>query len=278
MVKTSNYQYDIADNYVFIDDIPNITRHTSHGVGILMAKLRSLNTGDRQHDSAVAVVALAPPGARLDREEGLDGWDILTADGEIWRAAEDIPYCTRYVDAAQDLCRQAAPDFADSIIATALGSVMGQPHRFAQGDIAGLIARHILAELLSWKSGPAIDWLRPAGRRLVLVESDEPRDEARDAALHPPNDPRIGAWTLALMGTQGSPAYYIVPTNGSDGRILKKLVTFRFDPDLLAKAQTKAQQENRTLTNFVETVLKRAMDGAPSAGEPLAPPESGKRI
>jgi hypothetical protein len=51
---------------------------------------------------------------------------------------------------------------------------------------------------------------------------------------------------------------------------LKKLVTFRLDPDLLAQAQTIAQQENRTLTNFVETVLKRAIDGAPSTSAPGA--------
>jgi hypothetical protein len=42
---------------------------------------------------------------------------------------------------------------------------------------------------------------------------------------------------------------------------LKQLVTFRLDPGLLAKARDSAQRENRTLTNFVETVLKQAVDG-----------------
>jgi predicted HicB family RNase H-like nuclease len=42
---------------------------------------------------------------------------------------------------------------------------------------------------------------------------------------------------------------------------LKKLVTFRLDPELLAKAKVTARQENRTLTNFVETVLKQALGG-----------------
>jgi hypothetical protein len=46
---------------------------------------------------------------------------------------------------------------ADSIIAAALDAVMRQPHRFGQGDIAGLIARHILAELIEWKSCAAAD-------------------------------------------------------------------------------------------------------------------------
>jgi predicted HicB family RNase H-like nuclease len=48
---------------------------------------------------------------------------------------------------------------------------------------------------------------------------------------------------------------------------LKKLITFRFDPELLAHARKTAQQQNRTLTNFVETVLKKALEGAPSADE-----------
>ena len=41
---------------------------------------------------------------------------------------------------------------------------------------------------------------------------------------------------------------------------MKKLVTFRFDPDLLEKVRRTAEAENRTLTNYVETVLKRAVD------------------
>ena len=44
---------------------------------------------------------------------------------------------------------------------------------------------------------------------------------------------------------------------------MKKLVTFRFDTDLLAKAKNTAQRENRTLTNFVETVLKQAVETPP---------------
>jgi hypothetical protein len=46
---------------------------------------------------------------------------------------------------------------------------------------------------------------------------------------------------------------------------LKKLVTFRFDPDLLEKMRLRAEAENRTLTNFVETVLKRAVEPASSS-------------
>jgi hypothetical protein len=50
---------------------------------------------------------------------------------------------------------------------------------------------------------------------------------------------------------------------------LKKLVTFRFDPDLLANVRHRAQLENRTLTNFVETVLKKAVEGQSSKEGPL---------
>jgi predicted HicB family RNase H-like nuclease len=52
---------------------------------------------------------------------------------------------------------------------------------------------------------------------------------------------------------------------------LKTLVTFRFDPDLLKKAKENAARENRTLTNFVETVLRRAVDTTPSASEQATP-------
>jgi len=51
---------------------------------------------------------------------------------------------------------------------------------------------------------------------------------------------------------------------------VKKLVTFRFDPDLLDRVRQTAQAENRTLTNFVETVLKRSVDSA-DPSDPAAP-------
>lgn len=38
---------------------------------------------------------------------------------------------------------------------------------------------------------------------------------------------------------------------------MKHAVTFRLDPDLLAAARHCATRENRTLTNFVETVIKQ---------------------
>lgn len=40
---------------------------------------------------------------------------------------------------------------------------------------------------------------------------------------------------------------------------MKKLVTFRFDPELLKKIKGAAEAENRTLTNYVETTLKKAL-------------------
>ena len=40
------------------------------------------------------------------------------------------------------------------------------------------------------------------------------------------------------------------------------MVTFRIDPELLDRAKAAAQAENRTLNNFVETVLKRSVETA----------------
>lgn len=53
---------------------------------------------------------------------------------------------------------------------------------------------------------------------------------------------------------------------------MKKPVTFRIDQELLDKARKTAQAENRTLTNFVETLLKRRVEprvpsGAQAAGK-----------
>jgi hypothetical protein len=47
----------------------------------------------------------------------------------------------------------------------------------------------------------------------------------------------------------------------------RKPVTFRFDCDLLERARRQADADNRTLTNYVETAVLRAIersDGKPS--------------
>ena len=49
---------------------------------------------------------------------------------------------------------------------------------------------------------------------------------------------------------------------------MKKPVTFRIDQDLLEKARRSAQAENRTLTNFVETLLKSKVT---ASGQPERP-------
>ena len=41
--------------------------------------------------------------------------------------------------------------------------------------------------------------------------------------------------------------------------VLKKVVAFRFDPELLQRLKASAETENRTLTNFVETTLKSVL-------------------
>jgi hypothetical protein len=41
---------------------------------------------------------------------------------------------------------------------------------------------------------------------------------------------------------------------------MKQPITIRLDPELLATARMKAKEENRTLTNFLETALKERFD------------------
>ena len=43
-----------------------------------------------------------------------------------------------------------------------------------------------------------------------------------------------------------------VPTNQ-----IRQLMTIRIDPDVLDAARDRATDENRTLTNYIETVLRR---------------------
>ena len=71
-------------------------------------------------------------------------------------------------------------------------------------------------------------------------------------------------------------AYYGVLTTYCQGAVLKQVVTFRLDPGLLAKARYSAQRENRTLTNFVETLLKQAVEGCASDSGQTPPPDSGR--
>ena len=40
---------------------------------------------------------------------------------------------------------------------------------------------------------------------------------------------------------------------------MRKPITMRFDLDLLSQARLQAARENRTLTNFIETVVRQRM-------------------
>ncbi len=53
---------------------------------------------------------------------------------------------------------------------------------------------------------------------------------------------------------------------------MRKTITMRFDPDLLAKARLQAARENRTLTNFIETAVRqRVAHASPTLGSSNAP-------
>lgn len=43
---------------------------------------------------------------------------------------------------------------------------------------------------------------------------------------------------------------------------MKQPITIRLDPELLANARLRAKEENRTLTNFLETALKERFDAS----------------
>ncbi|MGY3697751.1 hypothetical protein ACVIGA_007831 [Bradyrhizobium sp. USDA 3240] len=49
---------------------------------------------------------------------------------------------------------------------------------------------------------------------------------------------------------------------------MKQAITVRIDPDLLAIARACAKQENRTLTNFLETALKERIGSSDTSQLP----------
>jgi len=61
-------------------------------------------------------------------------------------------------------------------------------------------------------------------------------------------------------------------------------MTFRLDADLLERARRSADADNRSLTNYVETAIRRALDpqppgrpGNPSRGTPDQPSRPNKK-
>ena len=57
---------------------------------------------------------------------------------------------------------------------------------------------------------------------------------------------------------------------------MKQPITIRLDPDLLATARIRAKEENRTLTNFLETALKERFD-ASGVSRPSSPSFDGQK-
>jgi hypothetical protein len=61
---------------------------------------------------------------------------------------------------------------------------------------------------------------------------------------------------------------------------MRKPITMRFDPDLLTQARLQAARENRSLTNFIETVVRERVTDTSlnlnssdaAAGKPLPVP------
>lgn len=57
---------------------------------------------------------------------------------------------------------------------------------------------------------------------------------------------------------------------------MRKPVTFRLEPNLLEGARALARRENRSLTNLVETVLKKEVDLAANSSNGDAMQSDGK--
>jgi hypothetical protein len=51
---------------------------------------------------------------------------------------------------------------------------------------------------------------------------------------------------------------------------MKKAITVRLDPELLEEVRLKAEDENRTLTNFIATALKDRLRSASGNERPTA--------
>jgi hypothetical protein len=72
------------------------------------------------------------------------------------------------------------------------------------------------------------------------------------------------------------PGEYTSNTSSSDGlATMKQPITIRLDPDLLATARIRAKEENRTLTNFLETALKERF-GAAGISRPSSQSADGR--
>ena len=56
---------------------------------------------------------------------------------------------------------------------------------------------------------------------------------------------------------------------------MRKTITMRFDPELLAEARLQAARENRTLTNFIETVVRQRVAAPGPATRPGNAPVAG---
>ena len=85
---------------------------------------------------------------------------------------------------------------------------------------------------------------------------------------------KIPGFACVLMGGYGSNTFFL-----SEFVAMKHPITIRLDPELLANARIRAKEENRTLTNFLETALKErfeASGGARKSKQPFDGRKTGR--
>ena len=99
------------------------------------------------------MASLAPPEAAICVEEDIDGWGVDMPPDAYgislpWMCAADVPYATRYLDAAQEVIAEARPKEAATIMARALRNLAPPGPQESAEAFTGRAARVMLAELL----------------------------------------------------------------------------------------------------------------------------------
>ena len=116
-----------------------------------LGRLEQLGSPDRRLDAEITAWALAPSGWTLDPIEDLDGFGIALSsewpgETEFWMCAADVPYVTRYMDAAMELIASARPLEASLIAMRAFARLLKQPS--CGPDFSQRAACQMVAELL----------------------------------------------------------------------------------------------------------------------------------
>ena len=120
----------------------------------IVEKLNATSEPSRRLDAEIIAVVLGPPGCALDMIEDIDGWGVNCAPdakGHVtqWMCAADVPYLTRYSDAALELLAETHPHDGGAITMSAMARLMANRGCGAGAlEMSGLVAQAVMLELL----------------------------------------------------------------------------------------------------------------------------------